>query len=632
MVTLNQMDGVKEEIRRLTKFLISRQQPDGRWRFCFESGPMTDSYMILLYRLFGKKTNAIHHLAQRIRSLGGDDGVWKLYADEKNGNLSATVESVISLLYAGAVKPNHPIVRRAREYVMSRGGIKQAGSLTKVMLSLIGLYDWSNHQEVPAEILLLPWWLPLSFFDFVGFTRVHVAPILLASDRRFSKRLPGPHVNFSDWMGKDASLSHLLRKSEQLQYEVEVLLSRMPKKTGLLKAGALQRGERFILKRIEPDGTLYSYFSSTFLMVFGLMALGYSKRHPIFIRAIKGLERFLFPVKQGWHLQETTSTVWDTSLITFALQEAGLPPDHAAVRKGIYYLLRRQHTRYGDWALRNPGVLPGGWGFSDINTLNPDLDDTSASLRAIAPVFRRNPSTFERSWNRGVDWLLSMQNRDGGWSAFEKNTDKSWPRRLLPFEDAHTVWTDPSTNDLTGRTLEFVGKELGWKWDHPVVQKAAQFLERSQEANGSWFGRWGISYIYGTWAALTGLASAGYPRSHPTVEKGIRWLKSIQNKDGGWGESCRSDILRTYIPLRGSTPSQTAWALDALIAWHQKPTPEIDAGIRCLLDMAQKNGWFMRYPTGGGLSGEFYIHYHSYRYIWPLITLSHYRKKYEELK
>jgi sporulenol synthase len=624
------MDRVEEEIRRLTDFLISRQEQDGRWTFCFESGPMTDSYMILLYRLFGKETEAIQRLSERLLFLGGDDGVWKLYEDEKGGNLSATIESIVGLVYAGVIQPDDPVVRRARDYVLSQGGIHQAGSLTKVMLSLIGLYDWLNHPRVPVEFLLLPWWFPVNFFDFVGFTRVHVVPILLASDRKFSVHLPGSHVDFTDWLGTKPS-SSLYSQIERFREEVEVGLSQMPFGRGPLRTQALKHGERFLLNRIEPDGTLYSYFSSTFLMVFGLMALGYPKHHPVFRRAMEGLERFLIPVEKGWHLQETTSTVWDTSLITFALQEAGLPPEHPAIHRGVDYLLRRQHTRFGDWTLRNPGVWPGGWGFSDINTINPDLDDTSSCLRAITPTFRKNPWALGTSWRRGVNWLLSMQNRDGGWSAFEKNTDKSWPRRLLPFEDAHTVWTDPSINDLTGRTLEFIGKELGWKGDYPTVRRAVRFLEGHQEPNGSWFGRWGVAYLYGTWAALTGLASVGYPRSHPMVEKGIRWLKSVQNEDGGWGESCRSDVVRRYIPLGGSTPSQTAWAVDALIAWHDQPTPEIEAGIRCLLDMKEKNDWLMRYPTGAGLSGEFYIHYHSYRYLWPLIALSHYRDKYGSL-
>ncbi|SDC71874.1 sporulene cyclase [Melghirimyces thermohalophilus] len=628
MVMGQHRDGVEREVDRLTRLLLSRQGGDGRWSFCFESGPMTDAYMILLYRLYGKEPEALQQMAERIRSIGNGDGTWKLFHDEKEGNLSATIESIVGLLYAGVVQPNDPIVNNARQFVRSRGGIHQAGSLTKVMLTLINHYDWSHHPGVPAEFLLLPWWFPINFFDFVGFTRVHVAPILLASNRRFSVDLPGPSLDFSDWMGEKASRSSAIKGMEDFQREIDLGLARLREREGLLKKRALQRGERFLLHRRETDGTLYSYFSTTFLMMFGLMGMGYSKNHPVLRQAMGGLESFLYPVKHGWHLQETTSNLWDTALTTYALQQAGCGPQHPAIRQGLGYLLQRQHTRLADWSLRNPGVPPGGWGFSDINTMNPDLDDTAAVLRAMAPSYRCHPAAWGGSWSRGVGWLLSMQNRDGGWSAFEKNTDKAWPRRLLPFDDAHTVWTDPSTNDLTSRCLAFVGTELGWKWNHPTVARAVRFLERNQEQEGCWFGRWGVTYIYGTWAALTGLAAAGIPRSYPAVQKGIQWLQSVQNEDGGWGESCRSDIERTYIPLKASTPSQTAWALDALITWHDQPTPEIEAGVGALLGMADKQDWRMRYPTGAGLAGQFYIHYHSYRYVWPLVALSHYRNKY----
>lgn len=334
----------------------------------------------------------------------------------------------------------------------------------------------------------------------------------------------------------------------------------------------------------------------------------------------------LCKLKEGAHLQETTSTVWDTSLILYALQEAGMKSDHSAIKRGLHYILKRQHTKWGDWAIRNQGVLPGGWGFSDTNTMNPDVDDTAASLRALAPSVRSYQ--HHDAWVRGFQWLLSMQNRDGGWPAFEKNTYKAW-LRFLPYKDVgRPVWGDPSTADLTGRTLQFLGTVMGWTTDNPIVRRGWSWLYHHQRCDGSWYGRWGIAYIYGTWAALTGLAAIGIPRHHPTVRKGIRWLLSIQNKDGGWGESCLSDVKRKYIPLKASTPSQTAWALDALISFYDQPTPEIQAGVKCLLRLLEQDGWETTYPTGGGLAGQFYIHYHSYRYVWPLVTLAHYRKKY----
>jgi sporulenol synthase len=217
-----------------------------------------------------------------------------------------------------------------------------------------------------------------------------------------------------------------------------------------------------MLGRLEPDGTLYSYFTTTFLMVCALLALNYPKDHPVLVRAMQGLRAFAYPLAEGLHLQETTSTVWDTSLITHALLESGVKPDHPAIKRSLRYLLSRQQTKRSDWALKNPGVPAGGWGFSDINTLNPDMDDTSVCLRALTPAACQLGGEYRSAWERGMTWMISMQNQDGGWAAFEKNTDKKWPRWLLPFHDSHTVWTDPSMADLTGRTLECVCRYRGW--------------------------------------------------------------------------------------------------------------------------------------------------------------------------
>ncbi len=261
-----------------------------------------------------------------------------------------------------------------------------------------------------------------------------------------------------------------------------------------------------------------------------------------------------------------------------------------------------------------------------MNTLHPDVDDTTAALRSIRRSAGSDPS-YGTSWIKGVDWLLSMQNRDGGWAAFAKNTDLGILRHL-PIEGADAAATDPSTADLTGRTLEFLGNHAGMKLETGRIQRAIAWLLRHQQADGSWYGRWGISYIYGTWAAVTGLTAAGLPGDHPAIRKAVAWLLRIQNPDGGWGESCRSDIVKKYAPLGASTPSQTAWAVDALIAGEQKPTAELERGIRYLLLSQNKLDWTAAYPTGAGLPDGLYIHYHSYRYIWPLLALAHYREKF----
>jgi sporulenol synthase len=622
-------DRVEAMITSLTRRLIGMQEKDGCWRFCFESGVMTDAYMILLLLALGKNNDPlIPRLAGRIQAMQTAVGTWKQFPDEKEGNVTATLEACLALFYAGFRDPAEPVMKKARRFIREYGGARRVGSLAKVVLNLLGHESW-RFPKLPVELFLFPPSAPLSFFKLPGYTRVHVAPIMLAAERNFSVQLKRFRV-MEDWLPRNPVMMGTAgefdwQSAEWLWIQGHARLHGWHEE-------AVRRGKQFLLERIEPDGTLYSYMTTTFLMVFALMALGDPIDRLRVKRAVEGLKTLAFPGKYGLHIQEATSTVWDTALVLYALQEAGLSSDHPAVKRGLQYLLSRQHTRFGDWSVSNPGVEPGGWGFSDVNTLNPDVDDTSACLRALAPSVR--DGKHRSAWKKGVTWLLSMQNRDGGWPAFEKNLDNQWLKLLphLVYRDVRTVWSDPSTADLTGRMLEFCGRHLGWTTEWFEVRMAWDSLIRQQRSDGSWFGRWGVCHIYGTWAALTGLAAVRVPRDDPAVDKGLRWLLSIQNKDGGWGESCASDIHKRYVPLHFSTPVQTAWALDALIAWHDKPTPEIRAGISRLLHLLERPGPERDYPTGAGLAGQFYVNYHSYPWVWPLLALVHYRNKYREKK
>jgi sporulenol synthase len=308
------------------------------------------------------------------------------------------------------------------------------------------------------------------------------------------------------------------------------------------------------------------------------------------------------------------------------MQEAGVSELDPVITKANQFLLTRQHYKYGDWVIHNPDSLPGGWGFSNVNTLNPDIDDTTAALRSICQTVIKSPE-FHTSWDRGTSWVFSMQNDDGGWPSFEKGVNSSI-LSMIPIEDAEYLLADPSSADLTGRILEFFGNFTDLKKSHDSIKLGVNWLFDHQKPNGSWYGRWGICYIYGTWAAITGLVAAGISSDHPSILKSVKWLRDIQNSDGGWGESCRSDKMKKYVPLGASTLTHTAWALDALIAAEDEPTPEIISGIKYILENNDKDDWTTSYPKGQGMAGSFYIHYHSYRYIFPLITLAHYRKKF----
>ncbi|RNB87755.1 squalene--hopene cyclase [Brevibacillus fluminis] len=615
-------NNVEPEISRLIAYFQQNQATDGSWRFCLENSPLTDAYMIILLRTLDvPDEQSIARLAARIASMQQPDGCWRLFPDETAGNLSITVESYYALLYAGYYQKTDPAMRAAFQYIRQNGGLSKTSMLTKVMLALTGQYPWPAASP-PIELLLLPRFSPISFYDFVGYARVYLTPILIAADRKAS--FPTAHTpSMVDlYVDNGTDTDSLLGFFDTIRQGVKQL----PFLPAQLHALALRKAERFMLARIEPDGTLYSYFGATFLMIFALMALGYRRDHPVITRAVTGLYGLFCQANGQLMMQNNTSTVWDTALASHALLNAGLPANDPMMRKSADYLLARQQQKASDWSWNNPGVAPGGWGFSDINTLNPDVDDTTTSLRAMRRMMQVD-RRYRSAWDRGLTWILSMQNDDGGWPAFEKNTDKAI-MRSLPIEGAAAAATDPSTADLTGRTLEFLGNDTGFTLASPAIGRPVSWLLRQQEKDGSWYGRWGITYLYGTWAALTGMCAVGLPADHPAVQKAVAWLTRVQNADGGWGESCKSDVLKTYVPLGISTLSQTAWATDALIAASPKSTPAIERGIRFLIQSGTKSDWTTNYPTGAGLPGGFYFQYDSYQKIWPLLALGNYRNKY----
>ncbi|AXI08066.1 squalene--hopene cyclase [Oceanobacillus zhaokaii] len=625
---------VTNEINRIIEVLKNDQSSDGSWDYPFETGVSTDAYMIILLRTLEiNDEKLIQALVERILSRQEKNGSWKLFYDEKNGDVTATVEAYYALLYSGYRDKGDKELVVARRRILEWGGIEKSHMLAKIMLALTGQYKWPTFFPIPVEFILLPVSFPINFFDFSVYGRANIAPMLILADQKFTiktKRSPDLSNLFLS-RGRAENDEFFLDRSREWRSFYSFIQQGIKNIIGLpeyIHTMAIQQTKKYIVDRIEPDGTFYNYFSSTFLMIFSLLALRFPKNDPIITKAVDGLKGMACQIDGHTHMQFTTVNVWNTSLINYALQRAGISWDDPMIQLANDYLLSRQHYRYGDWVIHNPTNLPGGWGFSDMNTMNPDIDDTTASLRSITHLVR-NEAVYRQAWDRGINWIFSMQNHDGGWAAFEKNVDKEIVK-LIPIEGAKYLLTDPSTADLTGRTLEFYGNFTNLIKKHNAIKNGVNWLKNNQEKNGSWYGRWGICYIYGTWAAITGMVSTGVDSEHSSVQKSLKWLRNIQNPDGGWGESCYSDINEIYTPLGVSTLTHTAWALDALIAASDKATPEIQAGVKFILDTSDKKDWTLSYPKGQAMAGGVYIHYHSYRYIFPLLALSHYRKKFLE--
>ncbi|TCP19745.1 sporulene cyclase [Scopulibacillus darangshiensis] len=610
--------------------LLQMQHSDGSWRFCFEGSTITDAYMIILVRVLDiQNETLVKGLVHRLVTKQQANGAWKVFPDEAKGNLSATIENYAALLYSGYKNAADPMMKKAAAFVRARGGLKKAGLLTKAFLAMNGQYPWPRLPFDPAIFVLFPSYFPVNFYDFSSYARAHFAPVLLANQTRFSiKKNATPNLDAlytrdqaygDDYWPELTFLSSDLRSIYSTIKETLMTLKNLPQQ---LQNKSTQWLEQYLLSHIEPNGTLLSYASSTFFMIYALLSIGYGKDSSVIQQAIKGLLSNVFYRDKTLHVQNSPSPVWDTALITDTLIQAGVSKNNEQIRSAADYLLNKQQEKFGDWAFHNPNVKPGGWGFSASDRIHPDIDDTHAAL-AVIGKYKEEPN-FGASYKRGMTWLLSMQNKDGGWPAFEKGTDNLL-LAMLPIKNIRNAAIDPSTPDLTGRTLEFLGNIDGQSYKKISFRDAVRWLKHHQEDDGSWYGRWGVCYIYGTWAALTGLRATGVPVNNYMAEKGVRFLQDIQHDDDGWGESCYSDTLRSYVPLKYSTAVQTAWAVDALVSCADQPTDSIQRGIDYLLNDENYKGLSGSYPVGAGLPGSFYIKYHSYPYIWPLLTLAHYK-------
>ncbi|KEK22256.1 terpene cyclase/mutase family protein [Bacillus gaemokensis] len=613
---------VREEVERKITALRTMQQQDGTWRFCFEGSPLTDCHMIFLLRLLGQDKE-IEPFVVRLASLQTNEGTWKLYEDEPVGNLSTTIHAYAALLASRKYTKEDINMKRTAAFIRERGGIVRAHFMTKFLLALHGEYEYPSLFHFPTPILFLPEDSPLSIFELSSSARIHLIPMMICMNKRFTvskKILP----NLDHITGGSKTQWFREERSPIFQTLIGDVKKFLAYPLSLHHKG-YKEAERFMVERIDKNGTLYSYASATFYMIYALLALGHTVQSPVINRAVAGLKSYIWNMELGSHLQNSPSTVWDTALLSYSLQEANVSQDNHIIQKATEYLLQKQQHEKKDWSAHAPLLDAGGWGFSEINTTIPDIDDTTAVLRALARSTKGNQKV-EEAWKKGIEWVKGLQNIDGGWAAFERGVTSKFLTHL-PLDNSGDMTTDPSTSDITGRVLEFFGTYAPDELTNDQKNRAIRWLVHAQEKNGAWYGKWGVCYIYGTWAALTGLRALGVPSTDIALQKAVAWLESTQHRDGGWGESCRSSIEKRFVSLPFSTPSQTAWALDALIAFYDSETPAIRKGISYLLAHSTEH---QEYPTGTGLPDGFYIRYHSYHHLYPLLTFAHYIKKYRK--
>ncbi|MBM4125607.1 MAG: squalene--hopene cyclase, partial [Nitrospira sp.] len=578
--SMGQSESVDEAVRRSQSWFLSRQHPhEGYWVAELEADTTLTSEYLMLRRFLGlvdpeRERKAVRYL--RVMQL--PEGGWPIYYGGPC-EISASVKAYFALKLSG-VSAEEPFMLRAKEAIRARGGVVAANVFTKITLALFDQYDWRGVPSMPPEIILFPKRFYFSVYALSYWSRVVLIPLLIIFTHRPVCRIPREQgidelfvqpreqvaFNKVPPFKKDAAWFTWRNFFITLDRGLK-LYDRMPIRA--LRNAAVRKAAEWMMAHVQGSGGLGAIYPAMANSVVAMRCLGYGVDHPSVVKALREIEdlEVYDTVKDGreaaetLHLQPCFSPVWDTALLINALVEAGLPSQHPALHKAATWLKSRQATAVGDWKISSPQAEPGGWYFQFENELYPDVDDSAVVLMALAKL-RSNDPQMQQTVARGYRWVMAMQSSDGGWGAYDKDNNRMVFNHI-PFAD-HRALLDPSTADVTGRCLELLGT-LGYDRTHPAAGPALAFLRREQEADGSWFGRWGVNYIYGTWSVLAGLQAIGEDMTSPYVRRAVAWLESKQNPDGGWGESCLSYAESSTAGQGESTPSQTAWALIALL-------------------------------------------------------------------
>jgi squalene-hopene/tetraprenyl-beta-curcumene cyclase len=627
-------DKLTQSIDSATEALLARQRPDGHWVFELEADATIPAEYVLLRHYLGEPVDAAleQKIAVYLRRIQGAHGGWPLFADG-DVDVSATVKAYFALKMIGdAVDADH--MRRAREAVLARGGAARANVFTRIMLALFGFIPWRAVPVMPIEIMLLPKWFPFHLDKISYWSRTVIVPLLVLMAKKPQARnakgvridelfleppqtigpTPKAPQQKASWFWFFRGVDNVLRVAEPY----------FPKTS---RQRAFDRAVAWVTERLNGEDGLGAIFPAMANSVMMFDVLGYPESHPQRAIARTSIEKLLAVHEHEAYCQPCVSPIWDTGLVCHALLEVGGERATAEAKRGLDWLVPKQILDVGgDWIARRPDLRPGGWAFQYANAHYPDVDDTAVVAMAMDRAQNLSGANdFDASLARAKEWILGMQSANGAWGAFDADNEFYYLNNI-PFAD-HGALLDPPTEDVTARCLSMLAQFGETAASSDAVTRAIDYLRRTQLAEGSWYGRWGMNYIYGTWSVLCALNAAGVDHAAPEMRKARDWLIAIQNDDGGWGEDGSSYKLDYKGYERApSTASQTAWALLGLMATGDVDHPAVARGIAYLTAQQGADGfWNEPRYTATGFPRVFYLRYHGYAKFFPLWALARYR-------
>ncbi len=611
---------LKQAISRAQQHLINLQHPEGYWigELVVDSTLCSD-YVTFMHWSGDVDLDLQQKCIDHILSRQVPDGGWNNY-HEGPSEVNASVKAYFALTLAGFSKED-PTLVQARAKIRALGGIEKTNTYARLYLALLGQIPWDAVPTIPVEFLLLPHWLPVNLYAVSAWTRAMVVPLAIINHYKPTRPLAADH-GIAELYLDPTKVPH--PKAAGLK-QFFILIDRCLKlveRNGILplRKVALNVAEQWMLERIG-DGCsgLAAIFPAMLNSMIALRCIGYAVTHPVYQKAEADFRELFVDDEQGFRIQPCFSPVWDTAITLTTLSRSGISPSHSATRKAVDWLLAQEVRIAGDWVVNNPEPEPTGWCFEFNNPFSPDVDDTAMVLLALHTAqYEDDPALYDRV----VRWLISFQNRDGGWAAFDKDVQNPLLENV-PFAD-HNAILDPSCCDVTARVVEILGF-LGFRPTHLAIERAIRFLKDQQEYDGAWYGRWGVNYIYGTSQVLRGLRAIGLDMNEPWIQRGRDWLEACQNEDGGWGESVASYDDPSLRGKGASTPSQSAWALLGLCAFQSLNRTSVERGVHYLTSTQNPDGsWSETLITGTGFPRVFYLKYDMYRNNWPLMALARY--------